>query len=77
MRKASRALTVWDRMVASAAPPTPMCSPAINHRSRMTLRMEAVIRYRMGLRLSPTDCRILAPTLYMTTDREPMKYTRK
>ena len=49
----------------------------MNHRSRMTLRMEAVIRYRMGLRLSPTDCRILAPTLYMTTDREPMKYTRK
>ena len=38
---------------------------------------EAAIRYFMGLRLSPIDCKMLAPMLYTTTGMEPRKYTRK
>ena len=77
LAKARIALTVWEAIVAKAAAPTPMRSQPTKIRSRMTLMMDAAIRYRIGLLLSPTDCRMLAPTLYMTTAIEPKKYIRK
>ena len=36
-----------------------MRKPPIKTRSSTILMMEAAIRYRIGLRLSPTDCKIL------------------
>ena len=63
MRKARRALRVWLRMVARAALATPQRKTATNNRSNTTLVREAKIRYFMGLRLSPTDWRMLAHML--------------
>ena len=77
LENASTALTVWEAIVANAAAPTPIRKPPIKTRSSTILMMEAAIRYCMGLRLSPTDCKILAPTLYMTTAMLPIKYMRK
>ena len=77
LENARIALTVWDAMVANAAAPTPMRNPPIRTRSSTILMMDAAIRYCMGLRLSPTDCKMLAPTLYITTAMEPIKYMRK
>ena len=77
LENASTALTVWEAIVANAAAPTPMRKTPIKTRSSTILMMEAAIRYRIGLRLSPTDCKILAPTLYMTKAMLPIKYMRK
>ena len=52
---------------------TPYPSTPINSRSSTMLMSDAVIRYFIGLRLLPTDCRMLAPTLCMTTAMEPKK----
>ena len=73
LRKASAALRIWLMMVASAALATPQWNTATNSRSSTMLVSEAVIRYFIGLRLSPTDCRMLAPTLYRITATEPRK----
>ena len=54
---------VWLRMVARAALATPQRKTATNNRSNTTLVREAKIRYFMGLRLSPTDWRMLAHML--------------
>ena len=77
LENASTALTVWEAIVANAAAATPMRSQPTRIRSSTMLMREAAIKYRIGLLLSPTDCRMLAPTLYMTTAIEPMKYMRK
>lgn len=50
-------------MVARAALATPQRKTATNNRSNTTLVREAKIRYFMGLRLSPTDWRMLAHIL--------------
>lgn len=71
LAKARMALTVWEAMVAKAAAPTPKRSQPTKIKSRIILMMDAVIRYSIGLLLSPTDCKILAPTLYITTAIEP------
>ena len=77
LANARTALTVWEAIVANAAAATPMRSQPTRIRSSTMLMREAAIKYRIGLLLSPTDCRMLAPTLYMTTAIEPMKYMRK
>ena len=73
LENARMALTDWEIIVANAAAATPYPSTPINSRSSTMLMSDAVIRYFIGLRLLPTDCRMLAPTLYMTTAREPKK----
>ena len=73
LANASTALTDWLAMVANAAAPTPIRIPPTKIISSAMLMIDAAIRYRMGLRLSPTDCKMLAPTLYITTAMEPKK----
>ena len=73
LENARMALTDWEIIVANAAAATPYPSTPINSRSSTMLMSDAVIRYFIGLRLLPTDCRMLAPTLYMTTAMEPKK----
>ena len=62
-QKQRKALITWLMMVARAAPATPRLITDTNTRSSPTLITEEMIRYFMGLRLSPTDCRIPAPML--------------
>lgn len=73
LENARMALTDWEIIVANAAAATPYPSTPINSRSSTMLMSDAAIRYFIGLRLLPTDCRMLAPTLYMTTAMEPKK----
>ena len=59
----STALTVWLRMVAQAAPATPMSRPITRNRSSTMFVMQAAIRKYSGLRESPTARRMPLPTL--------------
>ena len=59
----STALTNWERMVASAAPITPMCRQTTKTMSRIILVKQLAIRKYSGRFESPIARRIPAPIL--------------
>ena len=60
----STALTPWEKMVAKAAPSTPMPSIATSTTSRAMFTRHAMMRKYSGRRVSPTARRMPEPTLY-------------
>ena len=69
----STPLTSWLRMVASAAPATPISRPTTNSTSSRILTMHATIRKYRGRRLSPTALSTPVPMLYTSEGTMPQK----
>ena len=69
----SAAEIIWEMMVASATPATPMWKPMTNSRFSSTFTRPESVRKYSGRRVSPTARSTAAPKLYSMLKGMPRK----